>query len=66
MKYKVFSKDGCNNLYIQAGLTDGAGNNVGYANDMTTGVAAGQTAMMTLTITEKSASKIQVNEIKCY
>jgi len=64
-KVKVVPKDGCSSLYVQANLVDAAGNNVGYANDMTNGVAAGQVAIMTLNISERSATGYVLNEINC-
>jgi len=63
MKYKVYSRNGCDSLYVRSTLHDKAGNNVGYSNDMTAGVAAGQTALMTLPITDKSADGIKLDEI---
>jgi hypothetical protein len=64
-KVKVITKDGCSNLFAQASVYDENGNNVGFANDMRTNLSAGEIAIMTMNITEKTATNIKISEIKC-
>ena len=63
---EIVPKNGCSSLYAQADLVDNAGRNVGYANDLTSGVGPGQTALMTLNVTTDEPVRLSLNEINCY
>jgi hypothetical protein len=63
---EIVPKDGCNNLYVSAALLNSDNANIGFTNDLTTGVGAGERAIMTLSTFEDNLDSIRVQEINCY
>ena len=65
IQMEVVAKDGCGNLYAELTKLDNSGNNVGYTNETTTGLAAGQKAILKFEAYDE-VSKFQVSKINCY
>lgn len=61
----VVSKNGCSSLYVELAILDDAGNNVGYTNDLASGVAAGQQAKLVFPNLETGASKARISKVTC-
>lgn len=47
-------------------LSDPAGTNLGYSNDSTSGLQAGQKARLQFEITEAGVSGVKITEMSCY
>jgi hypothetical protein len=62
----VISVTGCNSLYVEINILDSAGNNIGFTNDTTSGLRAGQSAKLIFDSFEDAADKAQVSKISCY
>jgi hypothetical protein len=62
----VVSETGCNSLYVEINILDSAGNNIGYTNDTTSGLRAGQSAKLIFDSFEEAADKAQISKISCY
>jgi hypothetical protein len=62
----VTSQTGCSSLYVEITILDSAGNNIGYTNDTTSGLQAGQNAKLTFDSFEDGASKARIAKISCY
>jgi hypothetical protein len=65
VQIEVVAKDGCDNLYAELSKLDNADNNVGYTNETTSGLAAGQKAILKFE-TYGDFSKFQLVKINCY
>ena len=65
MVVEVVPRTGCDNLYVSASLLDGRDQNIGYTNDTTSGVGAGETALMALNSYEGAAQSMRISEINC-
>ncbi len=46
-------------------MLDAAGRNIGFTNDTTSGVGAGQVAMLAMNASEGAAQKMRITEINC-
>ena len=62
---EVVSKEGCDSLYAELSKLDAAGNNVGYTNETTSNVAAGQKAILKFE-TYGEFKSFQLSKISCY
>lgn len=65
-RVEVVPRLGCGSLYVSATLLDKDGQNIGYTNDATQGVRAGEVAIMTLGTYEKAMDSMRIAEINCY
>lgn len=61
----VVSKNGCSSLYVELSIIDDAGNNVGYTNDVASGVTAGQQAKLIFDNFENKGSKARLSKVSC-
>jgi hypothetical protein len=66
VQLEVVPRDGCNTLYVQANILDASDRNIGYINDLTSGVRSGQIALMTMRGSADGWEQTQLNEINCY
>lgn len=64
IQMEVVSKEGCNSLYAELSKIDASGNNVGYTNETTSGLAPGQKALM-LFNTFGDFESFSINKISC-
>lgn len=62
----VRSELGCNSLYVEITIMDSQGNNIGYTNDTTSGLRAGQSAKMVFDSFEDNASTARLAKVSCY
>jgi hypothetical protein len=63
----VVTRDGCpTSLYVELSLTDSAGTNVGFTNDVAGVVSAGQKAHLIFDSFEDAASKATLADVTCY
>ena len=62
---EVVARRGCGNLYVELNKLDANGNNVGYTNETTTNVGAGQKAILKFD-TYGTFKTFQVSKISCY
>lgn len=62
---EVVPRRGCSRLYAELNKIDGNGNNVGYTNDSTTNVGAGQKAILKFE-TYGNFKTFRVSKISCY
>ena len=65
IQMEVVSKEGCDSLYAELSKLDAAGNNVGYTNETTSNVAAGQKAILKFE-TYGEFKSFQLSKISCY
>ena len=64
---EVITRDGCpTSLYVEASILDAGGTNIGFTNDTTSGLAAGQRAKLILEFFEESADSIRITDISCF
>lgn len=61
---EVVSSETCNHLYVELSLLDGNGANVGFTNDATSSLSAGQKAILVFNATDGSSAKI--SKINCF
>jgi hypothetical protein len=64
IQMEIFSKNGCDSLYVELTKLDAAGNNVGYTNETTSTVKARQKAILKFEIFGNFKST-QVAKINC-
>lgn len=63
----VVARDGCrNNLYVELSITDAENTVVGYTNELTGRIDAGQRAKLTFNIFEDGAVSLRPTEMNCY
>ena len=65
IQMEVVSKEGCGSLYAELSKLDAAGNNVGYTNETTSNVGAGQKAILKFE-TYGEFKSFQLSKISCY
>ena len=65
IQMEVVAKEGCGNLYAELTKLDNSGNNLGYTNETSAGLAAGQKAILKFEAYDE-VSKFQVSKINCY
>ena len=65
IQMEVVPRRGCGNLYAELNKIDANGNNVGYTNETTTNVGAGQKAILKFD-TYGTFKTFQVSKISCY
>jgi len=63
---EVVSKDGCDSLYVKVSEINSSGANVGYTNETTAGLAAGQKAILMLDTYNEAADQFRLSQISCY
>jgi hypothetical protein len=56
---------GCKSLYVAAALINAQDQNIGFANDITQEVAAGEVAVLTLS-TSEDINFMRISEINCF
>ena len=66
LQIEVVPKTGCDSLYAKASLVDSSGNNVGYTNESTSDVSAGQKALLMLDTYRDNFSTFRLAKISCY
>jgi len=63
LNYEVIAEQGCSSLYVQASLTNAAGQNVGWANDTVQGLRPKETGLISLGATERGTFRL--DEVNC-
>ena len=63
---EVVPRNGCDRLYAAASELDVNGNNIGYTNDSTLNVKAGQKAILTFKTYDDDVRDFDLAEISCY
>ena len=64
-RVEIVPKVGCDSLYVAVSLLDAGGRNIGYTNDSTQGVRAGEMAVLTLGTHEEAMQTMRISEIVC-
>lgn len=64
--YLVLTMKGCPTALYVEGSTLSGGTVVGMANDLLSGVRAGETAAANLQILEDSADSVRISKVECY
>jgi hypothetical protein len=63
----IIAREGCpSSLYAEITILDSSGTNIGYTNDTTSGLGAGQKAKMVFETFEPGAKNARLAEISCY
>ena len=62
---EVYSRFGCRSLYVAVSLVGYNGQNIGFTNDTTSGVEAGQTAVLAMNTSEGATQSMRITEINC-
>jgi hypothetical protein len=62
----VYSHDGCGSLYVELGLLDSSGVNVGMTNDIASNVRAGEQAKLEFEDYGNGASRARIAQVNCY
>jgi len=63
----IIAKNGCpTSLYAQITILDGNGANIGYTNDLTSGLSSGQEAKLVFEDFTPGAKSARLSEISCY
>lgn len=62
---EVIARAGCDSLYVAASMLDAAGRNIGFTNDTTSGVGAGETAVLAMNASEGATQSMRITEINC-
>ena len=65
MPVEVYSRFGCRSLYVAVSLVGYNGQNIGFTNDTTSGVEAGQTAVLAMNTSEGATQSMRITEINC-
>jgi putative oligomerization/nucleic acid binding protein len=64
---EVVTEGGCpTTLYVEVGIEDDAGTQIGYSNDVASGLAPGQRARLTFDSFESKADTARITEMTCY
>ncbi len=66
LQMEVVSKEGCDSLYVEMAEINSSGANVGYNNETTSGLAAGQKAILVLDSYNDAADTFRLSKISCY
>ncbi len=67
IQIEVLTRYGCNNLYAQWSLLDKDKRNIGYTNDATTNVKAGQIAVLEIVLNrDRGVESWGTSKITCY
>jgi hypothetical protein len=62
----IYAHDGCGSLYVELGLLDSSGVNVGMTNDIASNVRAGEQAKLEFEDYGNGASKARIAQVNCY
>jgi hypothetical protein len=62
----IYAHDGCGSLYVELGLLDSQGVNVGMSNDVASNVRAGEQAKLEFEDYGNGASRARIEEVKCF
>jgi hypothetical protein len=60
------SRTGCDNLYVELTILDSTGRNIGFTNDTTSGVRAGERVVLIFDTFDSAADKARIAEVSCY
>jgi hypothetical protein len=63
---EIVTLSGCNNLYGELTILDSAGRNIGYTNDLTSGVRANERVKLIFDTFENGADQGRLEEVSCY
>lgn len=67
VQLEVVTESGCSNLYVEVSNEDDNGNNVGWTNETTTGLAPNQKAKLLFEATQGEENTIaKITKISCY
>jgi len=67
IQLEVVTESGCSNLYVEISKEDDNGNNVGWTNETTTGLAPNQKAKLLFEATKEEENTIgKITKISCY
>ena len=65
VQMEAVSKGGCDSLYVELAKLDSSGNNVGFTNETTSGLDAGQKAILKFEMFGDYSS-VKVSKVSCY
>jgi hypothetical protein len=65
MQVEVYAISDCDSLYVSASLFDSNDLNIGYTNGTTSGLRAGETALIALNASEGATRSMRISEINC-
>ncbi len=63
---EVIAHTGCDTLYAEVTELDANGTNVGYSNDLTSGVSAMGHAKMIFNLVDPGVKQVRMSKIECY
>ena len=66
VQMEAVAKEGCDNLYVELSSLDSANNNVGFTNETTSGLAAGQKAILKFETFGDNITNFSLTKINCY